>query len=92
MPLTTAYGHSIDNRKLNDRFVYNQETNYVDFDRQKGVELENLCLRLTQNFQLVSPTGTLNAELSKNKKVPHFSMCFRDRYTFGIPDENQLKT
>jgi len=47
MPLTTAYGHSIDSPKLNKHLVYNQEANYVDLDRQKGVELENLCLRLT---------------------------------------------
>jgi hypothetical protein len=47
MPLTTAYGHSIDSSKLNNRLVYNQEANYVDLDRQKGVELENMCLRLT---------------------------------------------
>lgn len=50
MPLTTAYGHPLDNRKLYERLIYNQEANYVDLDRQKGVELENLCLRLTQNF------------------------------------------
>jgi hypothetical protein len=85
LPLTTLFGYQKENRKLTDLNKYMTEDNFVD-KKYKGVELENLCLRLTQNFQLVSPKGILDVELSKDSNTPHFSMCFRDRYSFTIPD------
>jgi hypothetical protein len=51
--LTTATGYQIENRKLSDTRSYQREENYTNGKKQQL--LENLCLRLTQNFQLISP-------------------------------------
>lgn len=93
MPLTTFTGYSWRHKNLMDKSKYMEPPcDYLQKSQlPKHAEVENLCLRLTQNFQLVSPNGTLDIDNGKSSTRPLFSMCFRDRYAFVLDCGDQLQ-
>lgn len=48
-------------------------------ERQTDVQ-ENLCLRLTQNFQFIDPRGSCNIQLVTENGDTNYKMAFRDIY------------
>jgi hypothetical protein len=75
-----------------NQLVAKKEYHYDSFEPEYSTWKENFVLRLTQNFQLISPNGTLELEAFLGKPVkeeatmqkkPLFAMSFRDLYCFA---------
>jgi hypothetical protein len=49
LPLTTSFGYQNNHPRFNNVTRYLKEDNYIDIDRKSKL-IDNLCLRLTQNF------------------------------------------
>ena len=81
LPLTSSY---YPDTKTLSKKKFTSENKLVPYEPRikDNYELtfqENLCLRLTQNFQFVSRDGTCEFEL-KNRQDDKYEMAFKDRY------------
>ena len=82
LPLTTEYYPGHRSQKFNEEPGY-VETRGLNYEHTFQ---ENLCLRLTQNFQFVSPNGTCNFRVN-NSNEDEYKMAFRDRYARCRPSK-----
>ena len=86
-PLTTDYFPELNNRAVHEKFI--QDIHNLDMENNDTIP-ENLGLRLSQNFQLVSPFGTCDFSQSQsNNKKEYFRMSFRNRYAICQPMDKE---
>jgi hypothetical protein len=82
MPLTTDYFPDMSNRAINEKYI--QDIYNLDIGTSDTIA-ENLGLRLSQNFQLVSPFGTCDFTQFATHDREYFKMSLRNRYAVCQP-------